>query len=130
MRLVTVTPDAQLVEVGEEQQISGRFKVGTSDRGESILSFVTDEGTTFLVANEPAEMVADRDVRVSAYPVEPYPTTPKSTKHYLWIICPYSTQDLWDWRGRSRADVSRRWRPKFTGCHKLRPSKFTSTNVI
>jgi hypothetical protein len=107
MRLVTVTPDAQLVEVEEEQHLSGRFKVGTSDGGKAILSFVTETGTTFLVANEPAGWIAGRDVSVSAYPVQPYPLTPKSPEQYLWIICPYSAQDLWEWRGRSRTELSR-----------------------
>jgi hypothetical protein len=108
MRLVEVTPDARLIEVGGEQHLSGRFKGGTSDTGESILSFVTEKGATFLVANEPAGLTADRDVRVSAYPVQPFPLTPKSFGQYLWIICPCSVQDRSEWRGRSRTGLSRR----------------------
>jgi len=93
MRLVTVTPDAQLVEVGEEQHLSGRFKVGTNDSGESVLSFVTEKGTTFLVANEPAGLIVGRDVKILAYSVQPYRLTPQSPEQYLWILCPCSVQD-------------------------------------
>jgi hypothetical protein len=103
MRLVEVTPDAKLIEVGEEQHLSGRFKGGTSDTAESNLSFVTEKGTTFLVANEPTGLTAGLDVEVLAYPVQPFSLTPKSPEQYLWIICPCSAQALWDWRGRSRA---------------------------
>jgi hypothetical protein len=106
MRLVEVTPDAQLVEVGEEQHLSGRFKGGTSVTGQSILSFVTEKGTTFLVANQPVGLTTGRDVRVLAYPVQPVPLTTKSLEQYLWIICPCSAQDLWEWRGRSHTGVS------------------------
>jgi hypothetical protein len=73
MRLVEVTPDAQLVEVGEEQHLSGRFKGGTSVTGQSILSFVTEKGTTFLVANQPVGLTTGRDVRVLAYPSSRFP---------------------------------------------------------
>jgi hypothetical protein len=54
MRLVEVTSDAELVEVGAAQDLSGRFERSTSDAGESMLSFVTEKSTTFLVANDPA----------------------------------------------------------------------------
>ena len=108
MRLVTVTPDAQLVEVGEEQHLSGRFKVGTNDSGPLVLSFVTEKGTTFLVANDPAGLIVGRDVKILAYSVQPYRLTQQSPEQYLWTLCPCSVQDLWDRRGRSRADLSRR----------------------
>jgi hypothetical protein len=54
MRLVQVTPDAKLVEVGGGQHLCGRFERGTSETGESMVSFVTEEGDAFLVANDPA----------------------------------------------------------------------------
>ena len=51
MRLVEVTSDADLVEVGARQDLSGRFERATSDTGESMLSFVAEKGITFLVVS-------------------------------------------------------------------------------
>jgi hypothetical protein len=103
MRLVEVTSDANLVEVGAAQDLSGRFERSTNDSGESMLSFATEEGTTFLVANDPAGVRAGRRVEVCAYPVQPSVLTRRFPGQYLWIICPYSAADLWEWRERSRS---------------------------
>ena len=102
MRLVEVTSDADLVEVGARQDLSGRFERSTSDTGESMLSFVAEKGITFLVANDPAKMSIGQSVKVCAYPVQPSPLTRRPPGQYLWIICPLSAADLWKWRGRSR----------------------------
>jgi hypothetical protein len=99
MRLVEVTPDAQVVEVGARQKLSGRFERGTSDTRESSLSFVTEKDT-FLVSNDPAGAALGRSVEVWAYPVQPSPSIPRPPEQYLWIICPYSSADLWEWRER------------------------------
>lgn len=48
MRLVEVTPDAQLVQVEAMQKLSGRFERRASDTLESTLSFVTEKGDNFL----------------------------------------------------------------------------------
>jgi len=106
MRLVEVSSDAALVEVGPGPHLSGRFEHGTSDTVESKLSFVTQKGATFLVANDPAGATAGSSVEVWAYLVQPSPLTRRSPGQYLWIICPYSAKDLWDWRGRSRRGLS------------------------
>src|SRR5450432_1341217 len=86
MRLVEVTPDAQLVEVGARHKLSGRFERGTSDTRESSLSLVTEKGDTFLVSNDPAGAAIGRSVEVWAYPVQPSPSIPRPPGQYLWII--------------------------------------------
>ena len=100
MRLVEVTPDAELVEVGPRQDLCGQFELGASDTGESALSFVTEQGDAFLVANDPAGASVGRRTEVRAYPVQRSPSIPGHPAQYLWIICPYSAADLWEWRGR------------------------------
>jgi hypothetical protein len=87
MRLVEVTPDAEIIEVGARQQLSGRFERGGSDTGETTLFFVTEKGDAFLVANDPAEATVGCSVTVLAYPVQLSPSIAKSTEQYLWIIC-------------------------------------------
>lgn len=98
MRLVEVAPDAKLVEVGAGQPLCGRFEGGASDVGESALSFVTEKGDAFLVANDPAGATVGRSVEVWAYPVQP--SIPRLPEKYLWIICPRSAADDWAWRRR------------------------------
>jgi hypothetical protein len=100
MRSVEATADLEVVEVGEGFALPGRFERDTSDTGESMLRFVTQNGDVFAVANDPAGASVDRDVEVWAYLVQPSPLLQKSTWQSLWIICPYSMSDLWEWRGR------------------------------
>jgi hypothetical protein len=85
MRLVEVTPDAELVEVGAGQHLCGRFERGKSETGCSTLSFVTEEETTFLVANDPVGATVGPSVEVWAYPVQPSPSIPRPPEQYLWI---------------------------------------------
>ena len=101
MRLVEVTPDAELVEVGPGRTLCGRFERGPSEAGASILSFVTERGDSFLVANSPAGATVGRTVEVWAYPVQPSPSFSRPPAECLWIICPCSAADLWKWRDRS-----------------------------
>ncbi len=100
MRLVGAAPDAQLVEVGAPQKLSGRFERGTSVSQQSSLYFVTENGDTFLVFNDPARATLGRNVDVWAYPVQPPPSIPRPPEEYLWVICPSSPADLWEWRAR------------------------------
>jgi hypothetical protein len=100
MRLVEVTPDAELVEVGEGQHFRGRFERGMSETRGPTLSFVTEEGNAFLVANDPAGATVGPSVEVWAYPVQPSPSIPRHPAQYLWIISPCSAADLWGWRKR------------------------------
>jgi hypothetical protein len=100
MRLVEVTPEAEFVEVGPAHHLSGRFERGTSDTGEATLSFVSANGDTFLVTNDPAGAAIGRSGDVLAYAVEPSPSSPSPPAQYLWIICPCSPADLWEWRER------------------------------
>ena len=102
MRLVDETPDDRFVEVGAEQQMAGRFEPRSSDIGESLLNFVTENGVSFQVANNPAGATIGRRVEVSAYPISSSVLTRRSTEQCLWIICPHSAADLWKWRSRSQ----------------------------
>ncbi len=101
MRLVEVTPDAEFVEVGPARPLSGQFERGTSHSGKTTLSFISANGDTFLVANNPAGAVTGRRVDVLAYPVEPSPSSLNPHAQYLWIICPCSSADLSKWRERN-----------------------------
>ena len=100
MRLVEVTPDAPLLEVEAGQELSGRFERQASGTPEPTLSFVTEKGDNFLVFNDPVGVTFGCSVEVSAYPVQPSPSIPRSTEKYLWVICPCSMADLWEWRER------------------------------
>jgi hypothetical protein len=53
MRLIEVTPDAEIMEVGTGQQLTGRFELDTSDTGKSKLSFVTEQGVAFVATTQP-----------------------------------------------------------------------------
>jgi hypothetical protein len=103
MRLVEVAPDAELIEVGAQQHLAGRFERGTSDTGDPTLSFVTEKGDTFLVANDSAGMSVGCRVKVRAYPVEPSPSIRRSPEQYLWVIYPCWCADCFEeWCQRSR----------------------------
>ena len=100
LRPVEVMPDGELVEVGPGHRLSGRLQRGTSDTGEPMLFFVTENGDSFLVANDPAGAKVGRSVEVWAYPVKRRSSMPETRGQYLWIISPYSAADPWEWRGR------------------------------
>ncbi len=105
MRLAEATPDAWLTEVGEEQRLAGRFERGAGDGGEAALSFVTEEGVAFLVANEPPGAAAGGRVEVTAYPVLPTPSSARRLRQSLWVICPYTHKETWEWRRRPDAGL-------------------------
>ena len=100
MRPVEVTPDLQLLEVGPGHRLRGRFGQRASDSGEPMLVFVTEKGDSFLVANDPAGATVGRVVEVRGYPVQCSPSSSRPPGRYLWIICPYTYEDLWKWRER------------------------------
>ncbi len=106
MRLVEATSDAELLEVGPGDRVSGRLERVTSDTGESTFSFVTEKGDVFLVANDPASAAIGQNVDVLAYPVKPSPSIRRPSGKYLWIICPCSGADLWEWRRRRSVNGS------------------------
>ena len=83
MRLVDLKADAELVEIGPGQRLSGRFERGPGDIGEPMLSFVTDKGDAFVVANDPAGVSVGPSVEVWAYPVQPSPSIQKPPGRYL-----------------------------------------------
>lgn len=105
MRFVEVTPDAWLIEIGAAQYLSGRFEHATGDARESALSFVTEKGDTFQVANNPAGATVGCRVKVLAYPVQLSPCISRSAQQYLWVICPWSYADLQELRGRPNAGL-------------------------
>jgi hypothetical protein len=107
MRLAEASPDAWLIEVGGAQHLSGRFERGAGDAGESALSFVTEKGDTFLVANNPAGASIGCLVDALAYPVQLSPFISGSPQQWLWVICPWSYADLWELRGRPHAGLPR-----------------------
>jgi hypothetical protein len=100
MRLVEVAANAELIEVGPGHHLSGRFNRRKGDAGESMLGFVARSGDAFLVFNDPAGATVGRDVEVEAYCVKLSPAVRKPSGQYLWVICPYSMADLWEWRER------------------------------
>jgi hypothetical protein len=100
MRPVEVTADAELVEVGAGFDLRGRFQCAPGDAGESTLFFVSNSGDTFAVANHPAGASVGPSVDVWVYPVQPSPSIHRPSGRYLWIICPHTAADLWEWRGR------------------------------
>ena len=106
MRLAEVTADAWLSEVGAEHFLTGRFDGGTGDAGESTLSFVTEAGHTFKVANNPAgATTVGCTIRALAYPVRLVPQIARDPQRYLCVICPRSYADLWGLRSRLNAGL-------------------------
>jgi hypothetical protein len=105
MHLAEPTPDAWLLEVRAGYRLSGRLEHGAGDGGESALSFVAQSGDHFCVVNDPAGAAVGRGVEVVAYPVLPCMPAPRPRERYLWVICPYSTADLWEWRRRPEAGL-------------------------
>jgi hypothetical protein len=95
-----ITEDLELVEVGAPYGLRGQFAFGAADTGESMLSFVTEKGDAFAVANDPAGRSVGASVEVWAYPVQLAPTIHRARARYLWIVCPCSAAELWEWRGR------------------------------
>jgi hypothetical protein len=95
LRVAEPTGDLQFAEVGPEQRLSGQLTQTTS---ESMLCFTTENGDKFLVANDPAGAAPGRSVNVVAYPV--LPSSQGTAAKHLWIICPHSAADLWEWRRR------------------------------
>lgn len=100
MRLVEGLIGAELVEVGEGQRLRGHFERGLIGTEDAMLSFVVEEGDTFLVANDPAGVAAGRTVDVQAYPVELAPSIDRPLGRYLWTISPCSVAELCKWRER------------------------------
>lgn len=111
MRLLEAMPDAQLVEVRQEQDLSGRFTREASDTGKSRLFFAPEEGARHLVANEPAGVSRWLGVAMlTAFHLDLSPLIKGSCVHYLWIICPCSAKDLIEWCGRSHSGTAFDWR--------------------
>ena len=100
VRLVEVTDDAELLEIGALYDLRGRFEYGIAETDESVLSFVTEKGDAFVVANDPVGAKVNISLQVSAYPVQLSPSHLRLPGRYLWVICPYSAADLWKWHGR------------------------------
>lgn len=94
MRISEPDGDARIVEVGPEQEISGRFE-RTRDRW---LSFVAENGDTFQVVNNPAGLVVGRTVEASFFAVQLRQSLYKGSERYAWVAGPYSCADLWKWR--------------------------------
>jgi hypothetical protein len=98
MRVSEVTTDVEFVEVGPGHHLRGQFEPATSAGADSKLSFVTDDRKAFLVANDPAGLRCGIDVAVWAYPIQAPTARHGLAGPYLWVICPHSAADLWEWR--------------------------------
>jgi hypothetical protein len=102
LRLFEVTSDAELVAVGPDHRLNGRFERDERDTKGTGLSFVTDSGETFLVANDPPGANVGGKVEVWAHPVQRPPSIPVNPGKCLWIRCRCSAKDVSDHRERSR----------------------------
>jgi hypothetical protein len=102
LRLAEVAANAEELGVGNADCLRGRFDRAVSHTGETILSFVIQNGDRFVVANHPAGATIGGIVEVWAYlHVQPLPSTAVPPYEYLWIICPCSEAVTWDFRRRS-----------------------------
>lgn len=97
MQLAEVATDAWLTEIGQGYVLTGRFDKVMSGAGESLLSFATETGDTFLVANNPAGVAIGCTVQALCYPVRLSQGMAK-TQPCLWVICPWSYAELWGLR--------------------------------
>jgi hypothetical protein len=88
MRLAEVTPDAEIIEIGAPQRLSGKFERRTSNSGDATQLFVTEKGDTFLVANDPPGTSVGCYLDVRAYPVHLAPSISRPHEKYLWIYLP------------------------------------------
>lgn len=96
MHLDQAAPNAGLVEIGAKTMIQGRFE----RRRVSPLTFITPEGSSFSVFNDPPAVNYGVVLEATAYRVQPpLPITAVPTE-LLWIITRYSADDLWKWRKR------------------------------
>ena len=98
MRVSDVSADVEFVEIGAGHNLKGRFERATGADDDSKLSFVTADRKAFLVANDPAEVKCGTDVAVWAYPIQAPTARHGLAGPYLWVICPHSAADLWEWR--------------------------------
>jgi hypothetical protein len=101
MKLAEITSDAEVVEVGPRQTLRGQLERHAISTGKSILTFVTEEGEAFVVANDPAGSNVGARIEVSAYAVYRSASAAPSSGRLLWVIGPYSMADLWKWRERT-----------------------------
>src|SRR4051794_37422048 len=95
MRLLLITPDAQILEVGRREIFRGRFKRSRAGRfsWKTALWFVTQHGKEFLVANNPEHADLSGDIDVAAYPVKPVRPNIASVQH-LWITGAATIEDV------------------------------------
>lgn len=97
MRPLAPTPDADIVEIGEVLKLRGQFRRDTGANFNSRLSFVTEQGESFLVVNDPAGAKFGSRIEVSAYPVKRSSSNADSSQRHLWVICPHSLLDIEEW---------------------------------
>jgi hypothetical protein len=91
---------AGIVQVGPERRLRGRFERISTDPDRRELLFMTSDGDTFHVVNDPAGATVSADIEVSAFDVNRLPLASSGVPH-LWVVCPHSIADLWEWRRRS-----------------------------
>jgi hypothetical protein len=99
MRVAGLAPDAWLIDVGPPQEFAGRFKHSANEAAETELSFLTENGDTFRVVNNPAGMAVNEVVNVLAYPIQLSPCVSRRLRVSLWVVCPWSYAQLEKLRG-------------------------------
>jgi hypothetical protein len=100
MRIDDTASGATILDVGPERRLRGRFEPISADPDRPGLIFMTADGETFHVVNDPAGSTVSVDVEVSAYDVSLPPSPTSSGIAHLWVVCPHSFADLWEWRRR------------------------------
>jgi hypothetical protein len=99
MRAAQPTPEMYITEIRASQEISGRLERDPA-KPEWRLSFVADDGMSFVVVNDPPGIVLGRKIKVLAYPVELAQPFHGVGRECVWIECSCSSDDIWKWRER------------------------------
>jgi len=94
MQLAAPEADAWLIDVGLPQEFAGRFKRSANEAAETQLAFLTENGDTFSVVNNPAGMSVNEVVDALAYPVQLSPCVSRRLRLSLWVVCPWSYAQL------------------------------------
>jgi hypothetical protein len=100
MRLADAVPEAEIVEVGPRQFLTGRLWRSNTAGGKPEWSFVTEHGDRFLVANDPDGARNGYQGGVCAHSVVRCPMTSEHPLPSLWVLACGSVDILERWRSR------------------------------
>ena len=91
---------AAVLHVGPERRLRGRLERISDDPDRPGLLFMTSNGDTFHVVNDPAGAKLSADLEVSAYDTQLRASAGTAGVPHLWVVCPSSYDALWQWRKR------------------------------